>query len=530
MESRSRTGAAATVLGACLALGGCTEPGETGTATDTATDAVAPTLPGSDDPVAGPNFAFAVGEAHRSDPATSAASVARLEAFYEGVLAPLQRLPGLMPRTVSVVYDRCGTANAFHDAATDTVTLCHELEEYARELASRGTDPDSDDPDTDAAVVELRTRSSMAFVLYHEIAHALDAQLSLPIAGNIESAMDAIATVISVETGQPQFPVNGAGLFAEQPPSLAGQHGGGLDRGGDIACWTVGGDALAQSQLVDPAITDVFAASDRDCVAEYLGQRDTVRAWVPGLGRLGEAPSGPGTIAADAAPTFRFVPGPAWSRAGGSDPATRRRVERLFDGILAPLNDAVSGLSEPVDAVYDLCGAPTSSYDAASRTVTLCEELVEHAYRIEVDLIGASTTAQLAGALQTAYDFLGFALYREVAHVLDASGRLPPVEDVESAGDAIAAVLLAGAGRGRSIFDAMLFLLAQPPEQAALHGPVGDRADDLFCLALGGDPILRADPVWTDETLARYVTGERDCVAEYAERREAVRGWLSPAR
>lgn len=71
---------------------------------------------------------------------------------------------------------------------------------------------------------------------------ALDYRRDLPIVGNIESAVDSIATVIAVETNAPLHALAGAELSFDTPPSLAGRHGGGVDRAGDIHCWTIGGD------------------------------------------------------------------------------------------------------------------------------------------------------------------------------------------------------------------------------------------------------------------------------------------------
>ena len=532
-RSSGRVGAAGLALAACLALGACgggasggggaqTGPAARPAAQGAGGEAPADAPSVADDAPAGPNFRFVVGEAYRNDPSTSAPFVAQLEGFFEGALAPLQRLPGLLPRTVSVVYDRCGEANAFHYGATDRIVLCHELAEYAYGLFGSG--PGSNDPEGDLRRDTLLVLSAMGFVLYHEIGHALDFQRGLPIAGNVESAVDSIATVIAVETGKPLYATAGAAVFGEEPPSLAARHGGGLDRGGDIVCWTVGGDEFARSQLVDPEIRDVFAAAGRDCIAEYAGQRDTVRLWLPGLARLdADGSSSPGA-ATDA---FRFVAGERWLAGAGSDPATRARVERLVEGFLASLEDEVSGLPHRIDVVYDACGAARSSYDPATRTIELCEELVEAAYRYEIDLIDAETASERAFALQGAYAFLEFVIHHELGHALRSIGRIPRDENVESAADAIGTVLLVESGRAVAAFDTPLLVFEQPPAQAAAHAGAEalSRADDMLCLMLGGDAALQAEPRFAD-LVARYVDGERDCVAEYRERRDDVATWL----
>ena len=530
--SRPHVALPALVLGACLTLVGCTESDGIGTAAApltatgvSGTDGVQGPTPADDGAPVAPNFAFAVGESYRNDRATPVEFVARLERFFEGALAPLQRLPGLMPRTVSVVYDRCGSANAFHDGATATITLCHELSEYAYGLFVGDAGANPDDPQAELESATSYVLAAMAFTLYHEIGHALDAQLDLPIAGNEESAVDAIATVIAVETGQFYYAVAGAALFSEQPTSLAGVHANGEDRAGDIYCWTVGGEPAAGAPLADSQITDIFAAVGRDCATEYLGQRDTVRSWVPGLARLnGDVPDAPSDIGIGES-DFRVTLAPRWLEGTGSDPATRARVERLLADRIAPLGDAVGGLTAPVDVVYDECGASTSSYDAGTRTITLCDELVAHAYEVlTVDDVPESV-AESAYVLQLAYDQLGSALYHEIGHVVHALGRVPGTWGVESAADAVAAVLLIETGDAMTAFFSALVLFSQSAEQAMLHGDAGERASDVLCLAFGGDVALRERA--SDTLLERYVTGDRDCVAEYAERRDEVRAWLS---
>ena len=261
-RSRIRGGALVVALCTVAALGGCTEGSTTSPAdalpeTSVRDEPVSgvPDLSVGDGAFAGPNFDFALGETYRTDVPMSGPTGERLEAFFRVALDPLQDLSGLLERPVSVRYERCGQANAFHDRATDTITLCHELSEYAAGLFEPLVDPASNDPD---GILEGYVLVSMGFVLYHEIAHALDFQRDLPIVGNFESAMDSIATVIAVETGRYLYSLGGGALFGREATSLTGQHGGGLDRLGDINCWTLGGETLVESTLVDPELAETF--------------------------------------------------------------------------------------------------------------------------------------------------------------------------------------------------------------------------------------------------------------------------------
>ena len=535
MKRMSRAGASELALIAWLSLAGCTETDDTDTpsvaagAAGLASGAAPDDAP--DDGTAeaappAPNFEFVVGESYLDDRSASLEYAARLEAFFgEVVLGPLQRLPGLMPRTVTVTYERCGVAGSFHDGPSATITLCHELAEHARRLFATG-----DYPLQGEAALTRGVLQAMAFVLYHEVGHALDQQRDVPLAGNVESGIDAIATVISIETGQYLYPLGGAVLFSRAPPSFAAGHGGGLDRRGDIECWAVGGSELVAATQADAGLAQQydFDAAGRDCAAEYARLRDTVRGWVPGLARLAVGVPEPEP---DARSSFRLALGPTWLQGAGAD--ARRDVTRLFESAFARLDNAVDGLSAPIDVTYDECGAPTSSWDASSRTVTLCAELVEHVYPALVAPFGpVPTVAQSAYALGLAYPTLEFHLYHEIGHALGTMGRLPGRDPLEIEADAIAAVLLVEAGDGIVVAFSLLYaVLDQPPEQAALHGDGEVRAVELLCLTVGGDAALRSDPDFiTEETLQAFVTGERDCVAEYAARRDEVRAWLaSPA-
>ena len=536
-RSSSRFGALGTALVCALALAGCTDesPESTVAQTDDGVgDLPAGAAPSAtaDDAVPGPHFELVVGESYRSDPAPHSFEVERLEAFFGAALEPLQELPGLLERPVSVVYERCGEANAFHDRATDTITLCHELSEYAADLFGPLVRPDSNDPETDATMLESHVLFAMGFVLYHEVAHALDFQRGLPIVGNFESAMDSIATVIAVETGRYLYALGGAALFGREPTSLAGQHGGGLDRLGDIDCWAIGGEASVQAQFVDPGIASTFdyEGAGRDCEAEYARLSDTVRAWLPELARL-EVGEGEGAADAFGSSPLSLRLGDRWLAATGADPVARRRLERLFANAFAPVEGVVRELAGRLEVIYEDCGTPTSSLDAAARTVTLCEELVEQAYGYVLDRHRSSTgleptPVEQSFYLQLAYDFLGFALYHEIGHLAHALGRVPDDEPLEGAADTIAGVLLVESGRGSDAYYAASILFNWPADLPGFHGDRNDRASDLFCLALGGDAALRTDPSVPASLIEQFIGTEPSCVDVYAERRERVRAWL----
>ena len=522
-RSSVRTGRAAVALAALAALAGCAGEGATGSPSGDDPRGGGGAGPGAAGGSGGPNFEIVIGDTWRAE--ADPVSLARIEGFIAGALAPLDGLPGLLPRTVRVVYDRCGQANAFHDGFTATITICHELTEQAlATFSAEDFGTAVEDPPPQLETNRNLALSAIGFTLYHEVAHALDFQRDLRVAGNLESAMDSIATVIAVETGRELYASAGAVLFSGQLPSLADRHGNGTDRAGDIGCWTLGGSTFAQAVTADPGVVDPFAAAGRDCVGAYARQRAAVRAWLPGLARL-DATDG----RADGAPALRFEPGTSWLQGEGADPGTRDRVERFFADTFAPLAGASFGDGGPVAVVYDTCGEARSGHDPGTGTILLCSELLDHAYRYAVDFIDATDAAGYALALDQAYGSLAFSLYHELGHALDGPGGYGS-PDVERASDAMAAVLLVERGKWMTAYvEALTLAFDPPPAQRELHGAAGigpgSRPDELLCLVVGGDAALRADPRF--EFLTKdYVADERGCVARYARARDAVRARL----
>ena len=267
----------ATFLSACGGGGG----GDS----DTATTPDAPsndggegnTLPDSS-PIGGTdlnNFSFAV------DPSVSANIPERALSFIEsqiaGSIAPLNRISNLFNNsTVPVTYSFCGRANASYTPATREITLCDELTEVLFFLfLGDGTTNEQ----FDTALVN--GVSALNFVLYHEIGHALDDISDLGVGGNFESVADAIAVVLSVQTGDALSALFGGAFLETTTGGFAGVHGSGPDRAGDIICWTIG--SSSQLAILLPEIATEFANAGRDCVGEYADQFAFVEQLIPEL-------------------------------------------------------------------------------------------------------------------------------------------------------------------------------------------------------------------------------------------------------
>jgi len=180
---------------------------------------------------------------------------------------------------VPITFRFCGQANAFYTPGLRTIDLCDELIDAGILQFANG-------PSDEEILIALdRAIDMMIFVTYHEIGHALDDLSGQSVGGNSESAADAIATVLSVQTGQPLAALWAAAFFSvDTEGSFAAVHGSGVDRAGDIICWTIGSSSRLTAAL--PAIAQDLVDSGRDCVAEYANQLQFVSTLIPNLSSL----------------------------------------------------------------------------------------------------------------------------------------------------------------------------------------------------------------------------------------------------
>ena len=176
-----------------------------------------------------------------------------------------------LPADISVSFADCGTANAFfipgainpdeNGADGGAIIMCHELTELFFNLFG----------DIDQAF------KTSAFVLMHELGHALVDQLNLPVLGIEEAAVDGIGSVFVTKLGLAEGAVLAGWFFFSQGDSpFFDTHRVGTQRLGDLACWGVGGDP---SLLDDPTISgikDQLVDVGRDCNFEYQQRLDAV--------------------------------------------------------------------------------------------------------------------------------------------------------------------------------------------------------------------------------------------------------------
>ena len=275
-----------------LALGGCGGGGGDEDGAAPPPDATDPmlggprmetTAPPGDDPR--PSLEVSVEQSIvDAEPAFAQAMLDRLTALAAPINAVSNVFGGV---TVAIDYERCGTPNAFYSPGERRIIVCDELlpllaDFFGRQLA--------EEPEAEREELALSAAlSAMAFVLYHEFAHALDDISNVPAGGNFESVADGIGTVIAAETDQHYAIYTAAFFFLDNPQaSLADEHGNGIDRAGDMFCWLVGSNSQVAAQL--PQITQDLADAGRDCTGEYFDQRDFVYTLAPQFRNL--PPSG----------------------------------------------------------------------------------------------------------------------------------------------------------------------------------------------------------------------------------------------
>ena len=284
----------------------------------------------------GVNFALRIG------PDVAATTTDRWQSYFtrqmEAALEPLNALPGLVERTIPVTYARCGQSNAFYDPMRREITICDEIVDDQLVYWSN----------TPSAIL------STVFILYHEIGHALDDVRNVPISGNIESAADSIAVVLATETGRGVAAVFGGDFLSRAPASYADEHNSGPDRAGDIICWAIGGTSRLTFNSALAPLTSQFIEANRDCVEEYMGQRDAIFTSVPDLVSI--VPSAlidPDDIAPDDPDPPKNVSGADPGEFGGS------ALDALQNETDATIGQDVwlcSASERPFDVVYTFVG------------------------------------------------------------------------------------------------------------------------------------------------------------------------------
>lgn len=187
----------------------------------------------------------------------------------------------LVPRNLTIVFSNCGEVNAFYDPAQTAIFMCYDL---VHDLAANYENYGLSDSAHAAAVWQ-----TTFFMFYHEMGHALIDILDLPVTGREEDAVDQLATVILLESGEEgrDAALLGASWFERMSQRTGGdipfwdEHSLNSQRYFNIICWVYGSDTATHEPLLGPDWMLPPERAER-CPTEYNRMR---RAWESMLAR-----------------------------------------------------------------------------------------------------------------------------------------------------------------------------------------------------------------------------------------------------
>lgn len=194
--------------------------------------------------------------------------------FLQNIAAAMNGFVAL-PRPVTVTGAECGQVNAFYHPQAHEIVMCYEI---VRDIIARFRAQRLDAKTLEAAVV-----GATAFILYHEVGHALIAELDLPTTGREEDAVDQFAAYVMGRRA-PLHAMWAAQYWMERAgPSVGGyrvvnqsafadEHGIDEQRFYNVMCWTYGVSPANRAGML-PYIPQARAAR---CPHEAT---QTVRAW-----------------------------------------------------------------------------------------------------------------------------------------------------------------------------------------------------------------------------------------------------------
>jgi hypothetical protein len=144
------------------------------------------------------------------------------------------------PEPLKIVYQQCGSANAYYRPWIHSIVLCHELWDKRRALYLQTGHRQQ--------LIDRRLDNAMTFSAFHELGHALHDQFALPLLGNEEDAVDELATMWMIRLGVGDAAKAGAyghhlrGNQPEYDNSPWDDHPNAQRRGYAIACLLYGVD------------------------------------------------------------------------------------------------------------------------------------------------------------------------------------------------------------------------------------------------------------------------------------------------
>lgn len=159
------------------------------------------------------------------------------------------------PRRVPLVYTEAGKINAWYQGSTHSITVSYDLVVFLRKFFRAKGVPDPDQ----------RTRETVAFILLHEMGHALIHELDLPAVGREEDAADEFASLMAGRalgdrgknmafTAAQWFGLMGRGVFKMEDLAFWDEHSLNSQRFYKILCMIYGSNPAGTEEIVKPLV------------------------------------------------------------------------------------------------------------------------------------------------------------------------------------------------------------------------------------------------------------------------------------
>lgn len=151
-----------------------------------------------------------------------------------------------LPFDVGLGFKQCNMANAFYDPNVRQVQICYELLDLMYERLSV----------TAPSRLHQNFVGALAFILFHEIGHALIRVWDLPITGREEDAADGVSAFILLNAPRSvEFMLGAASYWASdsgpvQQDHFSDTHSLSVQRFYNTLCWLYGADPVKNRALV----------------------------------------------------------------------------------------------------------------------------------------------------------------------------------------------------------------------------------------------------------------------------------------
>jgi hypothetical protein len=198
-----------------------------------------------------------------------------------------------LPQDIPVVFQECGTPNAFYSPARKAIIACYELPKHIETLFREvGVQQRLREQGQD---VEFITWSAFVHALFHEIGHGLIDMYDLPVTGREEDAADQFSTFLLLQVaprgGGAMAIASAAGFFltayayseahgevGELP--FWSEHGLNKQRYYNLLCWLYGSDPVSYASIANEGLLPQDRAVR--CPEETA---QLVRSWTQLLGK-----------------------------------------------------------------------------------------------------------------------------------------------------------------------------------------------------------------------------------------------------